>query len=435
MNIRGILIIVSLAVVSGGLMVHFRQQSLIVSDEEKRPTEDGIPKPPSSGPYGKFEVVGKTVHNFGVLELGQKGSHEFKIRNDGPGPLKLVARKEDHTCQCTLGSLGSEGLKPGEESTVTLNWEIKNPQTRFEHSAKIRTDDPDRPVTTFRVLGMVGKRLAVKSGIQMNVGTLSETTPTERKFVLHSETIDDFEITKIEVTNPLVDVSFRPLKGTELEEAAKDPAEQQQMRMMAESKKAEMEAKDRAKEETKHDHILETDPEDDLAGKSPPVKSGHEIRVAFKHGFPIGKFRESVTIHTNIPDTPPVAVVFEGTRSGPIEILGTPGSGWLPEQSLIRMGRFRAKESRKIRLMVFVKKAEMPLVITKADLSPPFLKYELIKDENFKQTARDRYDLIIEVPAGQAPISLAGESIGSIVLHTNHPEAKLILLGLEFTSF
>ena len=435
MNIRGILIIVSLAVVSGGLMVHFRQQSLIVSDEEKRPTEDGIPKPPSSGPYGKFEVVGKTVHNFGVLELGQKGSHEFKIRNDGPGPLKLVARKEDHTCQCTLGSLGSEGLKPGEESTVTLNWEIKNPQTRFEHSAKIRTDDPDRPVTTFRVLGMVGKRLAVKSGIQMNVGTLSETTPTERKFVLHSETIDDFEITKIEVTNPLVDVSFRPLKGTELEEAAKDPAEQQQMRMMAESKKAEMEAKDRSKEEGKHDHILETDPEDDLAGKSPPVKSGHEIRVAFKHGFPIGKFRESVTIHTNIPDTPPVAVVFEGTRSGPIEILGTPGSGWLPEQSLIRMGRFRAKESRKIRLMVFVKKAEMPLVITKADLSPPFLKYELIKDENFKQTARDRYDLIIEVPAGQAPISLAGESIGSIVLHTNHPEAKLILLGLEFTSF
>ena len=435
MNIRGILIIVSLAVVSGGLMVHFRQQSLIVSDEEKKPTEDGIPKPPSSGPYGKFVTIGKTVHNFGVMELGQKESYEFKIRNDGPGPLKMVARKEDHTCQCTLGSLGSEGLKPGEESTVTLNWEIKNPQTRFEHSAKIRTDDPDRPVTTFRVLGMVGKRLAVKSGIEMNVGTLSETTPTERKFVLHSETIDDFEITKIEVTNPLVDVSFRPLKGTELEEAAKDPAEQQQMRMMAESKKAEMEAKDRSKEEGKHDHILETDPEDDLAGKSPPVKSGHEIRVAFKHGFPIGKFRESVTIHTNIPDTPPVAVVFEGTRSGPIEILGTPGSGWLPEQSLIRMGRFRAKESRKIRLMVFVKKAEMPLVITKADLTPPFLKYELIKDENFKQTARDRYDLIIEVPAGQAPISLAGESIGSIVLHTNHPEAKLILLGLEFTSF
>ena len=435
MNIRGILIIVSMAVVSGGLMVHFRQQSLIVSDEEKKPTEDGIPKPPSSGPYGKFVTIDKTVHNFGVMELGQKGSYEFKIRNDGAGPLKMVARKEDHTCQCTLGSLGSEGLKPGEESTVTLNWEIKNPQTRFEHSAKIRTDDPDRPVTTFRVLGMVGKRLAVKSGIQMNVGTLSETTPTERKFVLHSETIDDFEITKIEVTNPLVDVSFRPLKGTELEEAAKDPAEQQQMRMMAESKKAEMEAKDRAKVESKHDHILETDPEDDLAGKSPPVKSGHEIRVAFKHGFPIGKFRESVTIHTNIPDTPPVAVVFEGTRSGPIEILGTPGSGWLPEQSLIRMGRFRAKESRKIRLMVFVKKAEMPLVITKADLTPPFLKYELIKDENFKQTARDRYDLIIEVPAGQAPISLAGESIGSIVLHTNHPEAKLILLGLEFTSF
>ncbi len=436
MNIRGILIIVSLAVVSCGLMVHFRQQNLIISDEDKsKPTEDGIPKPPSSGPYGKFVTVGKTVHNFGVLELGQKGSHEFKVRNDGPGPLKMVARKEDHTCQCTLGSLGSDGLKPGEETTVTLKWEIKNPATRFEHSAKIRTDDPDRPVTTFRVLGMVGKRLAVKSGIEMNVGTLSETTPTERKFVLHSETIDDFEITKIDITNPLLEVSFRPLKGTELEEAAKDPVEQQRMRMMADSKKAEMEAKDRAKEDGAHSHVHEAEPEDELAGKSPPVKSGHEIRVVFQRGFAIGKFRESVTMHTNIPDTPPVAVVFEGTRSGPIEILGTPGSGWLPEQSMIRMGRFQAKQSKKIRLMVFVKKFEMPLEITNAVLSPPFLKYELIKDENFKQMARDRYDLVIEVPAGQAPISLAGESIGSIVLHTNHPEAKLIKLGVEFTSF
>ena len=435
MNIRGILIIVSLAVVSGGLMVHFRQQSLIVSDEEKKPTEDGIPKPPSSGPYGKFVTIDKTVHNFGVMELGQKGSYEFKIRNDGPGPLKMVARKEDHTCQCTLGSLGSEGLKPGEETTVTLNWEIKNPATRFEHSAKIRTDDPDRPVTTFRVLGMVGKRLAVKSGIEMNVGTLSETTPTERKFVLHSETIDEFEITKIEVTNPLLGVSFRPLKGMELEEATKDPTEQQTMRAMAESKKAEMEAKDRSKVEGKQDHVHETEPEDDLAGKSPPVRSGHEIKVVFQHGFPIGKFRELVTLHTNFPDTPPVAIVFEGTRSGPVEILGTPGSGWLPEQSLIRMGRFRANESKKIRLMVFVKKFEMPLEITNAEFSPPFLKYQLIKDENFKQMARDRYDLLIEVPAGQAPISLAGESIGSIVLHTNHPDAKLIKLGIEFTSF
>lgn len=436
MNIRGILIIVSLAVVSGGLMVHFRQQSLIVSDEDKKPTEDGIPKPPSTGPYGKFVTIGKTVHNFGVMELGQKGSYEFKIRNDGPGPLKMVARREDHTCQCTLGSLGSEGLKPSEETTVKLEWEIKNPATRFEHSAKIRTDDPDRPVTTFRVLGMVGKRLAVKTGIEMNVGTLSETTPTERKFVLHSETIDEFEITKIEVTNPLLGVSFRPLKGMELEQATKDRSEQQTMLAMAESKKAEMEAKDRSKEEEgKHDHVHETEPEDELAGKSPPVRSGHEIKVVFQHGFPIGKFRESVTMHTNIPDTPPVAIVFEGTRSGPIEILGTPGSGWLPEQSMIRMGRFRANESKKIRLMVFVKKFEMPLEITNAEFSPPFLKYQLIKDENFKQMARDRYDLLIEVPAGQAPISLAGESIGSIVLHTNHPDARLIKLGVEFTSY
>ena len=116
MNFRAIAIVVFLVVVSGGLLVHFRQQSITGATSTNVPVE-GIPVPPPTGPYGKFVVVGESVHDFGVMELHQKGSHEFKIRNDGPGPLKMVARKEDHTCQCTLGSLGSEGLKPGEETT------------------------------------------------------------------------------------------------------------------------------------------------------------------------------------------------------------------------------------------------------------------------------------------------------------------------------
>ena len=435
MNIRGIVIVVFLVVVSCGLMVYFRQQS-ITGTEPAAPTDlEVAPTPPAHGPYGKFVVIGKTTHNFGVLEHGAKGTHEFKIRNEGDGPLKMVALKKDHTCQCTLGSLGTDGLKPGEETTVTLNWEIKNPAARFEHSAKIRTDDPDRPVTTFRVLGLVGKRLAIKGGVELNVGTLSEKTPTERVFVVYSESIDDFEISKIESSNPLMEVTSRPLKGTELEEAARDPHADASQRMMAESEKAGMKANEQAEHAGSHGHDHATDAEDDLVGKSPPVKSGHEVKVVFQHGFPIGTFRESVTVHSNIPDTPPIAVMFEGNRVGPIQLIGTSGSGWLPEQSLLRLGRFRAQDGKKVRLMVFVKKTETPFEITEAKLSPPFLKYQLVKDANFNQPARDRFDLIIEVPGGEAPFSLIGESIGSVVLHTSHPEAKMIRLGVEFVSY
>lgn len=435
MNLRAIVIVVFLVVVSGGLMVHFRQQSIKPPEDAPIKDEEVAPKPAAHGPYGKFVVIGKTSHNFGVMEHGKKGSHEFKIRNDGEAPLKLVALKRDHTCQCTLGSLGAGGLKPGEETTVTLSWEIKNPSTRFEHSAKIRTDDPDRPVTTFRVLGLVGKRLAVKSGQEMNLGTLSEKEPTQRVFVLHSETVDDFEITKVDVSNPLLEVTTRPLKDKELEDGTRDPTDEETVgRKLTEEKIAEMEARQRAKAEGTHGDGHDHELEDELAGKSPPVKSGHEIKVVLQQGFPIGKFREVVTIHTNIPDTPPVAVMFQGHRVGPIQLLGTPGTGWTPEESMLHFGRFKAQDGKKVRLLVFIKKFDAPLEITKAELLPSFLKYELVKDENFNQPTRERFDLWIEVPGGQAPVSFAGESTGSIVLHTNHPEAKVIRLGIEFVS-
>lgn len=436
MNFRTIVIVVFLIAVSGSLMVHFREQSITGAPSAPAKPDD-IPQPPKSGPFGKFVVVDEPVHNFGVMELGQKGSHEFKIRNDGRGPLKLVARKEDHTCQCTLGSLGSEGLKPGEESTVTLKWEIKNPNTQFEHSAKIRTDDPDNPVTTFRVRGFVGKRLTVRTGTEVVIGQLSNTKVTERKFILHSETVDAFDITKLETSLPMIVATSRPLMGEELREAMRDPGQEARDAALKEARKSSGEGLKKSSEpgHEGHDHSSPDSSVDEMAGKQPDVKCGHEVKVVFNAGLPIGKFRESLMIHTNIPDTPPLVVTFEGSRAGPIEILGTPGSGWIPNEGMLRVARFRAAEGKKLKLLVFVKKTEMPLEILEAKVKPTFLKYQLVKDDNFKGMGRDRYDLFIEIPAGEAPVSVTGENMGSIVLTTNHPDAKIIQLGVDFNSY
>ena len=444
MNFRAIAIVVFLVVVSGGLMVHFRQQSL-TEPKEALANVDGIPVPPKSGPYGKLVVVDDPLFDFGLMEQGQKGSHEFKIRNDGPGPLKLVARKEDHTCQCTLGSLGAEGLKPGEETTVTMNWDIQKPVTNFDHAAKIRTDDPENPVTTFRVRGLVGRRLANNSGGEMTIGMLSDIKLTERVFVIHSETVDTFEITKLEPSTPLIDASSRQLIGDELQTATHG-RESEVMEMMksnpmnveVQAKMKEEEAKNRQLKGAgplEHKHDAAEPPNDDFSSRKPDVKSGHEVKVVFKSGFPIGKFRESLTIHTNIPETPPMVVIFSGGRAGPVQILSTPGISWSPEDSLLRLGRFRAQEGKKAKLLFFIKKTEIPWEITEAKLSPSFMKFQMIKDENFKGAGRDRYDFLIEVPPGEAPLSLSGGTLGSIILNTSHPEAKLIRIEVDFTSY
>lgn len=436
MNFRGIAIVVFLVVVSGGLMVHFRQQSITDAPSNPAAKSDGIPVPPKTGPYGKFVVVDDPVHNFGVMEMGQKGSHEFRVRNDGPGPLKMVARTADQTCQCTLGSLGTDGLKPGEETTVTLSWEIKKPVTNFEHAAKIRTDDPDNPVTSFHVRGLIGKRLAIRAGTEIQIGQLSDVKVTERTFVVHSETVDAFEITKLESSVAVIEATSRPLLGDELREATRDPAQEASSRAIQNVLNAEAEKKKSGEgDHAGHKHPNPAEVVGELAAKTPEVKSGHEVKVAFSAGLPIGRFRESLAIHTNIPETPPLIVSFEGSRAGPIEILGTPGVSWSPQEGRLRLVRFRADEGKKVKLLVFVKKTETPWEITEAKVSPPFLKYQLIKDEKFQGKGRDRYDLIIEIPAGEAPVSYSGETIGFLVLTTNHPDAKLINLGVEFTSY
>jgi hypothetical protein len=76
------------------------------------------------------------------------------------------------------------------------------------------------------------------------------------------------------------------------------------------------------------------------------------------------------------------------------------------------------------------------LELTEAKLDPPQLKYEFLKDEKFNAPGRSKYELTIEVPAGGVPLSLGGgERAGTVVLQTNHPEAKTIKFDLEFTSF
>jgi hypothetical protein len=445
MNIRAVAVVVFLLLTSGGLAVHFRQRSVTEHDPSLKPADTSdIPVPPKSGPYGKFVIVGEAVHNFGVMEHMQEGEHEFKIRNEGQGPIKMVALKRDQTCQCTLGSLGQDGLKPGEETTVKLSWIIKNPAPLFEHSAKIRTDDPENPVATFRVRGLVGKRLLVKPSNEVNLGSLNEKQPTERTLEVYSQIVDAFEITKIEVTNPLIMTSITPLTPEQLKLVTYDAqAEESRQRIK------EMEAMNPKPEEKPGSknklEFPQVPPEDDLAGKSADAKCGFQVKVAFQPGFSIGKVREAVLIHTNIPfgshadapNIPPLQVTFTGTRSGPVQILSTTvGTLWSPEESIYRLGRFPAKEGRKGKLIVFVKKSEQDLEITEAKLDPPHLKYEFRKDESFTGPGRNKYELVIEVPAGGVPLSLGGgERAGSVVLQTNHPEAKTIKFDLEFTSF
>ena len=446
MNFRVLGLSLFLVVVAGGLLTHFRQQSITLTEKVKQDGPSPIPEVVKQGPLPKAVIVGSLIHNFGTMEIGSKGEHVFTIRNEGEAPLELVARKEDHSCQCTLGTLSKNGLQPGEETTIKLTWEIKVPNTQFQHYAKVRTNDPKNDSLTFRVQGLIGRRFVVVPGAEVSVGMLQEGKPNVKKLTVHSEVMDAFAITKLEPSAPnLIKVMSRPLTAEELEQINKpDPAaaavEAEQRRQMAANSgpgPGPGKSEKRGDQDHKgHDHAAEaTAEEDSLAGKTPSAKCGFEIEISFLPGFPIGNFRESLLVETDIADSPETRIILNGYRSGPIQILPTAGTSWSAEESMLKLGRFPASEGKKVRLMLFVKKEAQGFKIEDAKIDPPDLKYELVKDMKFQAVGREKFDLILEVPAGSAPVSLGAQNRGRITLNTNHPDAKEIKIEVEMASF
>ncbi len=439
MPVRVISVVVFLVVVCGSLMIRFRDQSLIDPAKERGSATDisDIPKPATGAALPKAVVIGESLYDFGATVHGSKGEHTFKIRNDGNAPLELVARKQDHSCQCTLGSLGTNGLKPGEETTVTLSWEIKNPSTHFHHFAKVRTNDPDKSgqEISFRVRGLVVKRLSVRPGNEISIGSISENKPVVKTLTLVSELADSFQIQSVVASMPAITTISRPLSAEEIEKLnVPDRA--------ADAREGRMPPEEMAKAggppaSPPHDHAghqHEDDDQKEFMSKRALVKSGYEVTVTLPTILVVGRFRETVTIQTDL-EAQPIIVSFGGTRIGPVQILGTPGSGWNATSSLLHLGRFLAKDGKKAKLLIFVNKASEDLKIVSSQATPAAIKFQLIKDEKFNGVGREKFDLIVEVPAGTDPIAVGDQNPGSLVLETNHPDAEKIKLDLDFTSY
>ena len=106
----------------------------------------------------RAELVGDTLHDFGVMAPGDEGEHTFTIRNSGEDTLSLEIGAT--TCKCTLGSLGKDSLEPGEETSITLSWTVKTNKAAFAQSAEVRTNDPAKLILKLEVVGQVVREIA-----------------------------------------------------------------------------------------------------------------------------------------------------------------------------------------------------------------------------------------------------------------------------------
>ncbi len=176
----------------------------------KLPREDGglpfaIAKKPV-GPPGKVTLSESPTHDFGVMSQKQKGTHTWAFKNDGEGPLEL--RKGAATCSCTIANFTEDKpsftLAPGKETKITLTWETREFDGKFEKAAAINIlGDPDREMVNFVVKGVVKPAVAImpKDRVQ-SLGAFANNESVKTKFFLASADHPEFRILGTRSSSP-----------------------------------------------------------------------------------------------------------------------------------------------------------------------------------------------------------------------------------------
>lgn len=411
MNFRTIFttVVVLLAALAGTVWLG-RGNSDIAPPERARPVNEvdkNRPQISKTGPYPKV-VVDESMYRFGEMAVGQTLSHKFILTNQGEVPLEV--QKGDTSCKCTLSDMKDNSVAPGKSIEVELTWTPKSPQELFGQNATIWTNDPNNRELKLQVEGTVNKLISFTGEYEgapnWSLPSMATTAPVSFTGKVHSKYLDQFKLLKIESSKPNLTTSFKPLTAEELKELS--------------------------------------------------AKSGYTITItADPKNFPLGGFTERLTLKTDIPDDTEAphpegdhehhahdghnhekfknfVIQISGNHTGPIRIVPTFGVHWDSKSMILNMGQFDAKKGKEVTISMFVEGKEKPLKIIKQEIAPPFLKFDLKKDDKFQSKTKQRYELKFAVPAGIPSGSFDRNNLAKVKLQTDHPNAKEIEFRIRF---
>ena len=124
-------------------------------------------------------------------------------------------------------------------------------------------------------------------------------------------------------------------------------------------------------------------------------------------------------------------------KSGPISVIDvTDGGLWLKSLGGIRLGRFKARDGRKVSLLFAVSTDLMPdeLKLSDVKTSPSWIKWDL-ESVPSRSEAVKRYRLNLEIPPGSPRVKRSNNDPASIDMKTNIPAQPNWKVMLGYTSF
>ncbi len=169
----------------------------------------------------EVELPNGSTYDFGTMAPGTKGEHVFVIKNAGEGDLKL--RLGATTCKCTLGTLDNDVLKPGEQTEVRLEWDVKTDSKSFGQSAQLLTNDPKHYAIDLKIEGrVVGDLEMIPDALTFGDVSADETvTLTAKVYSFMDPPIKHttFKFSS-DALNELADIKVEPFEPSEADGAS-----------------------------------------------------------------------------------------------------------------------------------------------------------------------------------------------------------------------
>ena len=111
-------------------------------------------------PQPRVAIARPLRHDFGKMSQMQRYSHTWEVKNDGDGELEIwqESSTDTVTAKLALPPYTNEKrvrVKPKETTLVLVECRTKMTANEFSAGCVIGTNDPDRPMITLRVKGMV----------------------------------------------------------------------------------------------------------------------------------------------------------------------------------------------------------------------------------------------------------------------------------------
>lgn len=146
-------------------------------------------------------------HNFGEILESQIVSHSFEILNTGNAELKI--EKVQASCGCTAAQPAKKILKPGEKTTIKVEFDASNRMGYQQKYVYVFSNDPETPQLRLSFTALIVERISNPTGKvpkmkleknQIDFGTVEEGKIQLAKITFQNVGDGTLEITDIKTT-------------------------------------------------------------------------------------------------------------------------------------------------------------------------------------------------------------------------------------------